>query len=101
MRLVAVTRPVTVLSLRNTQQWVSMMFRHTDHTLLLYHNNGLDCSFSPMHRWRSLDHGKTWQSDVDNLPRLAWAHSFPDGELYEVDTYGFSDNKTPDTLFMP
>ena len=67
------------------------MFRHPDGTLLLYVEYTYDAHFAPVMRLHSTDHGKTWIEEDENVPRLAFAHSFSDGELFEIDCYGFLD----------
>jgi hypothetical protein len=82
------TRPVTILAERHAQRWFPILYRHTDGSLLLYVQHGYDGNFSPVHRLRSIDQGKSWHEEQENTPRTAWAHSFSDGQLLEIDTYG-------------
>ena len=93
MRLVPL-RPVTIESVRYGERWFPYIFRHTDGSLLLYVEYGHDGHWSPFFRVRSVDAGKTWGSPTDNVPRACWCHSFADGELFEVDTYGVHDPST-------
>src|ERR1051326_771408 len=91
------TRPVTILSVRHGERWFPFLFRHTDGSLLLYVGHGHDRNFAPHHRLRSLDGGRTWIEEQENVPRPAWCHSFADGELFEIDAYGVQDPKDPQT----
>lgn len=97
MKLVP-TRPVTILSVRHGERWFPFLFRHTDGSLLMYIGHGHDRHFAPHHRLRSLDGGRTWLEEQENVPRPAWCHSFADGELFEIDAYGFQDPKATDTF---
>src|SRR5690349_14484275 len=92
------SRPVTVLAERHAQRWFPYIFRHTDGSLLLYIEHGYDGHFAPCFRLRSVDGGRTWLEEQENLPRTAWAHSFADGEYLEIDTYGFLDPNAKSTF---
>lgn len=85
------SRPVTIHAERHAQRWFPYFFRHTDGSLLLYIEHGYDGHFAPCFRLRSIDDGRTWLEEQENLPRTAWRHSFDDCELLEIDTYGFLD----------
>ena len=91
------TRPVTILSTRHGERWFPFLFRHADGSLLLYIQTGHDRWFAPVQRFRSRDGGSTWTAEQNNLPRLSWCQSFGDGELFEMDWYGFRDPKTAGT----
>jgi len=97
MKLVPAGRPVTIHRVRYGERWFPYVFRHTDGSLLLYIQYGHDANFSPALRLRSADNGRTWGEPVDNIPRQCWSHSFADGELFEIDTYGVQDPKSPET----
>lgn len=97
MKLVA-SRPVTIHAVRHAFRWFPNMFRHTDGTLLLYIEYTYDSHFGPVMRLRSTDGGHTWIEDDENVPRLIWAHSFADGELFEMDMEGFLDPREKDTF---
>ncbi|MCM8816885.1 MAG: glycoside hydrolase [Candidatus Omnitrophica bacterium] len=100
MKFVA-QRPVTIHSVRNDTRWFPFVFRHTDGSLLLYIECGYDAHFSPFFRLRSTDNGKTWiQDPVVNVPRVSTAHSFKNGELFEIDTYGVLSSKEKDTYLF-
>lgn len=98
MKLVA-EQPVTIHAVRHGFRWFPTMFRHTDGTLLLYIEYTYDSHFGPHMRLRSTDGGKTWIEEDENVPRLAWAHSFADGKLFEIDCYGFLDPREKDTFW--
>jgi len=67
---------------------------------MLYLHNGHDLAFTPTLRFRSIDDGRTWQRLDETVPRCAWAHSFADGELFEIDNYGLAVPGSPDeTVF--
>ena len=91
-------RPVTINSSRSAQRWFPLMFRLPDESLLLYVEHGYDSHFSPFFRLRSTDNGRTWHQEESNVPRATIAQSFPDSELYEMDSYGVQDPKD-DTVF--
>ena len=97
MRLVA-SPPVTIHAVRHGFRWFPTMFRHTDGTLFLYIEYTYDAHFAPVMRLRSTDGGHTWIEEDENVPRLAFAHSFPDGELFEMDFYGFLDPREKDVV---
>lgn len=100
MKFVA-QRPVTIHSVRHDTRWFPFVFRHTDESLLLYVQCGYDAHFSPSFRMRSIDNGKTWiQDPVVNVPRVSTTHSFKDGQLLELDTYGVLDSKEKDTYLL-
>ncbi len=82
------TRPVTILAERHAQRWFPILHRHTDGSMLLYVQHGYDGDFSPVHRLRSIDQGRSWHEEQENTPRIARAHSLSDGQLLEIDTYG-------------
>jgi hypothetical protein len=90
------SRPVTIERVRYGCRWFPYLFRHTDDSLLLYVQYGHDANFSPALRLRSTDNGHTWGDACDNVPRQCWSHSFDDGELFEIDTYGVQDPKSPE-----
>ncbi len=91
-------RPVTIHSVRHDARFFPFVFKHTDRSLLLYVECGYDAHFSPFFRMRSTDNGKTWQEDpVWNVPRVSVAHSFKNGELLEIDTYGVLSSNEKDT----
>lgn len=91
-------RPVTIHSVRHDTRWFPYVFKHTDGSLLLYVECGYDAHFSPFFRLRSTDNGKTWiESPVANVPRVCVAHSFKDGQLFEIDTYGIKNPEEKDT----
>lgn len=92
-----VTRPVTINSVWHAQRWFPNLFRHTDGSFLLYVQHGYDMSFAPVHRLRSTDQGRTWVEETENVPRLAIAHAFADGELLEIDAYGVPFKDKPGT----
>lgn len=96
MKLVP-TRPVTIYQQQHAQIWFPQLHRHTDGTLFINFEKGYDRNFAPFGRLRSLDHGQTWFEDKENVPRGVWPHSFPDGELFEMDSYGIMDPKAPDS----
>lgn len=91
------SRPVTIDSVRYGERWFPFVFRHTDGRLLMYIEYGHDAHFSPCFRLESCDEGRTWGNPCDNVPRVAWTHSFADGGLFEFDAYGVQDPKQPDT----
>lgn len=91
------SRPVTIHRVRYAERWFPFLLRHSDESLLLYMQYGHDANFSPAMRIRSEDNGSTWSEPVDNVPRQSWSHSFADGELFELDTYGVQDPKSPET----
>lgn len=93
-------RPVTIHSVRYDTRWFPFAFRHTDGSLLLYIECGYDAHFSPSFRLRSIDNGKTWDNPSANVPRVSVAHSFKDGQLLELDTYGVLDSKENDTYLL-
>lgn len=93
-------RPVTIHSVRYDTRWFPFVFKHTDGSLLLYIENGYDAHFSPNFRLRSIDNGKTWENPVANVPRLSVAHSFRDGQLLEIDTYGVLSKNEKDTYLL-
>ncbi len=93
-------RPVTIHSVRYDTRWFPFVFKHTDESLLLYIENGYDAHFSPCFRLRSIDNGKTWEGITANIPRTSVAHSFKDGELLEIDTYGVLYSKEKYTYLL-
>ncbi|MCX7706259.1 MAG: glycoside hydrolase [bacterium] len=94
-------RPVTIHSVRHDTRWFPFAYRHTDGCLLLYIECGYDAHFSPFFRLRSIDKGKTWIEDpVANVPRVCVAHSFNNGELLELDTYGILSSTQKDTYLL-
>ena len=93
MRLIP-TRPTTIESVRYGERWFPRVLRHTDGSLLLYIEYGHDSHFSPDFRLQSHDNGNSWHTPTDNVPRACFAHSFADGELLEIDSYGIHDPKT-------
>lgn len=94
MRFVA-DRPVTIEKAQYAERWFPFVFRTTEGILLMYVEYGFDAHWAPFFRLESHDNGRTWVNPTDNVPRLAWCHSFADGELFEVDSYGVHDPKTP------
>ncbi|MCM8824581.1 MAG: glycoside hydrolase [Candidatus Omnitrophica bacterium] len=99
MRFVA-ERPVTIHSVRHDTRWFPFVFKHTDGSLLLYVECGYDAHFSPFFRLRSMDGGKTWGDPVANVPRVSVAHSFKDGQLLELDTYGVLSLREKGAYFL-
>lgn len=95
MRLVA-SEPVTIEKVYYGERWFPRLYRHTDGSLLMYVEYGHDRDFSPDFRLQSHDGGATWHTPTDNVPRVCCCHSFEDGQLWEVDTYGFHDPRTED-----
>jgi hypothetical protein len=98
MRLIPASRPVTIDKVHYGERWFPRLHRHTDGSLLYYIEYGHDRNFTPDFRMRSTDGGRTWEDPTDNTPRVAWQHSFADGELFELDCYGVHDPKTKDTF---
>lgn len=96
MKFIA-TRPVTIHSTRNAARWFPFVYRHSDGTIFLSIENGYDAHCAPIFRMRSLDNGRTWLEEGANVPRYTWAHSFVDGELFEIDQYGLRDPNSPET----
>lgn len=68
--------------------------------LFCYVEWGYDAHFSPFFRLHSIDAGKTWLSEPAGVPRPAWSHIFPDGEHYEIDTYGFIPPDDKETSYF-
>ena len=97
MKLVP-TRPVTIHAVRHAPRWFPFMFRQPNGRLLLYIEHGYDRHFAPMHRHSSDDGGLTWKEEEENIPRTAWAYPFSDGELFEIEAYGFLDPKSKNTF---
>jgi hypothetical protein len=97
MKLIA-SRPTTINAARHAQRWFPALYRHASGSLLMYIEFGYDAHFAPIGKWRSLDAGKSWREEEENVPRGQIAHSFSDGSLFELDGYGFLDPKTPDTF---
>ena len=94
-------RPVTIDKVLYGERWFPFVFRLTDGMLWLSVEYGHDAHFAPNFQLRSIDNGRTWTHPSDNVPRLGWCHSFPDGELFEIDTYGVHDPKTAaDAVFL-
>ncbi|MCM8789184.1 MAG: glycoside hydrolase [Candidatus Omnitrophica bacterium] len=93
-------RPVTIHSVRHDTRWFPFVFKHTDGSLLLYIECGYDAHFSPFFRLRSIDCGKTWIELATNVPRISVAHSFKDGQLLELDTYGVLSSKEKDVYLL-
>lgn len=88
-------RPCTIDSVQYGERWFPFLFRHTDGTLLMYVEYGHDAHWSPCFRIESRDEGQTWSNPTDNIPRASWCHSFADGRLFEFDTYGVQDPRSP------
>lgn len=93
MKLVP-TRPVTIEKVHYGERWFPRVARHVDGTLLLYIEYGHDAHFAPDFRLQSHDNGQSWHTPTDNVPRACHSHSFSDGELFEIDSYGIHDPKT-------
>lgn len=93
------SRPVTIHAVRHGFRWFPTMYRHTDGTLFLSIQYTYDAHFGPVMRLHSTDNGRTWIEEDENVPRLAWSHSFADGELFEIDCYGFLDPREANTFW--
>jgi len=98
MKLTAST-PVTIHAARHAMRWFTTAFRHIDGTLFLYIEYTYDAYFGPVMCLRSTDNGRTWTEQEENVPRLIWAHSFADGEYFEIDMDGFLHPREKDTYW--
>jgi hypothetical protein len=98
MKLVA-GPPRTIHAVEHGFRWFPAMNRLADGTLLLYIQYTYDAHFGPVMRLRSTDGGRTWVEETENVPRAAWSHQFADGELFEIDCYGFRDPRRPHTFW--
>lgn len=96
MKLTA-SRPVTIYQIDHSVIINPHMLRHPDGTLFLWLEGGHDSWFTTVFRMHSRDNGRTWVREDGNVPRFVAGHIFPDGELFEMDAYGYWDPKTPDT----
>jgi len=81
-------RPVTILRDAGSPLWFPFLARTPQGGLQLSLQHGWDSHFAPQYQYRSADGGRSWQGPTQSVPRLAWGHSFADGERLDLDTYG-------------
>jgi hypothetical protein len=93
------TRPVTIYKTENSVVINPHLLRLPGGALMLWLEDGHDSNFTPIFRMRSFDNGKTWQRDGQPVPRCIACHVFDDGEVFEIDAYGYWDPATPDTYY--